>query len=206
MPHLAATTPPPPADSSGPLRYFAFGANMAPSVLAKRGVRPISSGPAFVDDRCTWLCFGHRGGYATLARQGDASAAPPQPSWRQPHGVLHALRPEDLQRLSAKEVGYSLTRLAVQPYNRAQPCTAVAFVSSPLLRLYHPAPPPQRYHGLLLEGCRHFQLDERYAAWLAGLDVAEGPLDAHDACPADTLAKLLAAGAVAGTCWASTHL
>jgi hypothetical protein len=190
------------------LHYFAYGANMAPSVLAKRGVQPISSEAAVVSDRGTWLCFGHRGGYATLVqrRRREAVAPPPQPAWQQPHGVLHALRAEDLQQLAQREVGYCLTHLPVQPYTHAQPCTAVAFVSSPLLRLYHPAPPRQRYHALLLEGCQHFQLDARYASWLEELDVSDGRLDAHDACPADSLAKLLAAGAVAGSAWASAHL
>lgn len=202
--------------------YLAYGANMAASVLAKRGVHSLSSEAAVVADRGTWLSFSHRGGYASLHLQRQlrrlpwpaadcsaASTAPPLragPAWQQPHGVLHTLRPGDLQRLAGREVGYRAVQLAVFTY-RGEACRAAAFVSSPLLQLYRPVPPTRRYRSLLVEGSRQHGLDGSYTAWLEGLEVADGPLDSrYDACLADTLAKLLAACALAGIGWASAHV
>ena len=53
------------------------------------------------------------------------------------------------------------------------------------------------------------RLDAAYAKWLAGLEaVADGdPLTAvHDNCPADTLARFIAAAAAAGIAWAVLKL
>jgi hypothetical protein len=177
---------------------FSYGANCAASVLAKRGVKPVSSEAAMVADRGTWLSFSHRGGYAAL-RSSSGGRPGPQPGWQQPHGVLHTLTPADVQRLQGREGGYSLAQLSVETYS-GRACTAATFLSSPLLLLSSPVPPTSRYRDLLLEGCRQHALDDDYTAWLEGLEVAPagGARDAcYDACPADSLAKLLAASAVA---------
>lgn len=158
-----------------------------------------------VADRELWLCFGHRGGYACVDRR-----RPPAQlrhlCWQQPHGVLHSVTPADLARLQAREVGYRLGQLAVCTYAGEQ-LTAAAFLSSPLLRLAAPVPPPLRYRDLLLEGCRQHELDSAFAAWLECIKVAPpGPLDRrYDACPADALAKGVAVSAAAGVAWAAVH-
>lgn len=194
----AATAPPPPATAT---LVFSYGALMADSVLARRGVQPLASEPAVVEDAAWCLSFRHRGGYATLLR---CQGPPLEPAWRQPHGVLHALVPADLERIAAREVGYRLAPLQVRTYG-GEARRAAAFVSAPLLQLYRPVPPPRRYLDLLLEGGRQHGLEGGYLAWLASLDACEGSLDArYDACPADALAKLLAAGAAAtAAAWAT---
>lgn len=200
-PAPAAAVPPIPPDAA---HCFAFGANMSPSTLAKRGVRPLASEPAMVAQQaCMQLSFSHRGGYATLrqlgARPPPAPGPAAGPAWCQPHGVLHTLTPADLQRLAAREVGYRQVAIPVCTYAGQAVPAALVFVSSPLLRLYRPVPPTQRYLDLLLEGACHHGLDPSYIAWSEGLEAAPpGPLDGrYDACPADSLAKLMAVG-VAG--------
>ena len=196
-------TPAAAAASPAPVLMFSYGANCAASVLARRGVKPLSSEAAVVADRGAWLSFSHRGGYAAL--QHSSGGRVPQPGWQQPHGVLHTLTPADVKRLQEREGGYSLAQLPVETYS-GWACTATTFLSSPLLLLYSPVPPTARYRDLLLEGCRQHGLDAGYTAWLEGLEVAPagGARDArYDACPADSLAQLLAASALAAATWAS---
>ncbi|KAL4419857.1 hypothetical protein ABPG75_006955 [Micractinium tetrahymenae] len=200
------------AAAADAVRCFAFGANMSPTTLAKRGVMPLASEPALVEDVTLELSFSHRGGYATLQKLAAGSSPVPGPAlgpaWRQPHGVLHTLTPADLQRLTSREVGYRQIRLAVRTYDGQPVPAALVFVSSPLLRLYRPVPLPRRYLDLLLEGARHHGLDSDYIAWLESLEAAPpGPLDAcYDACPANTLAKLLAAGAAGAVALAAARM
>lgn len=210
-PATAATAPPMPPNA---IRCFAFGANMSLAALAKRGVRPLASEPALVADAVWELSFSHRGGYATL-RQLGAGPPPapgpgpvPGPAWRQPHGVLHTLMPADIQRLAAREVGYRQVGVSVRTYGGHAEPAALAFASSPWLRLRQPVPPPQRYMALLLEGARHHGLDPGYVAWLEGLEAAPpGPLDErYDACPANALAKLAAVGAAGAVALAAARL
>lgn len=202
MPPPPTAVAPPPATTL----LFSYGANMAASTLARRGVRPASSQPAVVADRELWLCFGHRGGYACVDRQPPPGEHAPPIAWQQPHGVLHSVTPADLARLQAREVGYRLGQLTVCTYAGEQ-LTAAAFLSSPLLRLAAPVPPPLRYRNLLLEGCRQHDLDSAFVAWLECIEVAPpGPLDCrYDACPADALAKGVAVSAAAAVAWAAAH-
>lgn len=198
---------PPPTGTSGPppRLLFSYGANTAASTLARRGVAPLSSEPAVVADRDVWLTFGHRGGYACIDRRAPPAALR-HLCWRQPHGVLHTVTPADLERLRAREVGYRLGHVLVQTY-AGQQHTADAFLSSPLLRLAAPVPPQLRYRDLLLEGCRQHGLEPAFSDWLQTLEVSPtSPLDRrYDDCPADALAKCLAAGAAAAAAWASMH-
>lgn len=198
--------PPPPPTAAPPIRLFSYGANMAASTLARRGVTPLTSEPAVVLDRDLWLSFGHRGGYACV-NQRQPPAELRHLHWRQPHGVLHSVLPTDLARLQAREVGYYLAQLPVGTYAGEQ-VDATVFLSSPLLRLAAPVPPPYRYHNLLLEGCRQHQLDPDFIEWLQCLEAAPpGPLDErYDACPADMLAKGIAASAAAAVAWAAAQM
>ncbi|KAL4430342.1 hypothetical protein ABPG77_002148 [Micractinium sp. CCAP 211/92] len=210
--------PPQPAPASATaalppgIHCFAFGANMSPTTLAKRGVRPLTSQPALLADAGMQLSFSHRGGYATLLHLGAGGPPVPGPAagpaWRQPHGVLHTLTPADLQKLAAREVGYRQVRIPARTYDGRAVPDALAFVSSPLLHLYQPVAPPRRYLDLLLEGARHHGLDADYVAWLEGLEAAPpGPLDGrYDACPANSLAKLMAAGMAGAAALAAAHM
>lgn len=198
QPAPASATAVPPVPPG--IHCFAFGANMSPTTLAKRGVRPLASQPALLADVGMQLSFSHRGGYATLLHLGAGrphfSVPAAGPAWRQPHGVLHTLTPADFQKLAAREVGYRQVRILARTYDGRPVPDALAFVSSPLLCLYQPVAPPRRYLDLLLEGACHHGLDADYVAWLEGLEAAPpGPLDGrYDACPANSLAKLMAAG------------
>ena len=201
MPPLS---PPPAAGGSAApptVMLFSYGANMAASTLARRGVTPLSSEPAVAADRDLWLSFGHRGGYACVDRR-RPPAELQHLCWQQPHGVLHRVTAAGLARLQAREVGYKIGQLAVRTY-AGELLTAAAFLSSPLLRLATPVPPPLRYRALLLEGCRQHGLDPNLIAWLERLEVAPpGPLDRrYDDCTADALAKSVAVGAAAAAAW-----
>lgn len=206
MPPLS---PPPAAGGSAgsppTTLLWSYGANMAASTLARRGVAPLSSEPAVAADRDLWLSFGHRSGYACVDRR-RPPAELQHLCWQQPHGVLHRVTAADLARLQAREVGYKIGQLAVLTY-AGELLTAAAFLSSPLLRLAAPVPPPLRYRALLLEGCRQHGLDPDLIAWLEQLEVAPpGPLDSrYDACPANALAKGVAVGAAAAAAWAAAH-
>lgn len=160
-----------------------------------------------VADRKIWLSFGHRGGYATLRQQ---PPPPTGPAWQQPHGVLYALSAADLQKLAASERGYRIGAVEVCTYDGRR-TSAAAFLSSPLLQLWEPVPPLERYRALLLEGCDAHGLDAEYSAWLRALGATDSRAAAardarYDACPAQALAQLLAAGAVAGAAWAATRV
>ena len=187
---------------------FSYGANLSAAVLARRGVAPLRMQPAVALDHA--LSFAHRGGYATLLPLHPAQPPPGDAlTWPRPPGLLMHVSPEDLQRLRRSEVGYRLASLRVHLPDTGTTTAAAAFVSAPTLRLYRPVPPPGRYRDLLLEGCRQQGLDPEYTAWLESLEVVPpgGSLDArYDACPANDLAKLLAAGAAAAVGWAAASL
>ena len=121
--------PPPPL-----ILHFAYGANMDPAVLGRRGL----TGPAWATPAVArgWrLAFNHRAAYANLeeggspaeAREGLAShppdttppppPPPPPPPWpADPHGVLYGLAPADWAALVAAEGGYGVRQVEVVTY------------------------------------------------------------------------------------------
>ncbi|CAM9599113.1 unnamed protein product [Scytosiphon promiscuus] len=177
------------------LLYFAFGANMCPSVFTtKRGVKPLASLPAealrfassttmernaisdgksasgFPDERSEeaeiCVCFCHRAGYATLVQK----PGPPQ-TWKASpgaHGVLHAISADDLNTIAASENGYR-KRLVEVATTTGEKDIAVCFVSNPSQTLPTSVPPTSRYLALLLEGAMYHGVNEAYTSWLAGL-------------------------------------
>ena len=124
--------PPPPL-----ILHFAYGANMDPAVLGRRGL----TGPAWATPAVArgWrLAFNHRAAYANLeeggspaeAREGLAShppdttppppPPPPPPPWpADPHGVLYGLAPPDWAALVAAEGGYGVRQVEVVTYGGA---------------------------------------------------------------------------------------
>ncbi|CBN75310.1 conserved unknown protein [Ectocarpus siliculosus] len=181
-------------DCDAALLYFSFGANMCPSILtSKRGVNPFASLPAEATQFSTGtrrnpsatdgaggvtrrdktdtqksrgmcVCFCHRAGYATLAR----NPGPPQ-SWEKSpgaHGVLHVISPSSLEKIAASENGYEkrLVDVATPTGDRD---IAVCFVSNPWQTLPTSVPPTSRYLSLLQDGAAYHNVDERYRAWLA---------------------------------------
>ncbi|CAB1111935.1 unnamed protein product [Ectocarpus sp. CCAP 1310/34] len=183
-------------DCDTALLYFAYGANMCPSILtSKRGVNPFASLPAEAThfstgtrrnpsatdgvgrvirrdktdaqkSRGMCVCFCHRAGYATLAH----SPGPPQ-SWETSpgaHGVLHVISPSSLEKIAASENGYEKRLVDVETPTRERDI-AVCFVSNPWQALPASVPPTSRYLSLLQDGAAYHNVDEDYRAWLARL-------------------------------------
>ena len=80
-----------------PIWYFAYGANMAGAVLARRGLDPVSSEAGWVDGYV--LTFSHRG---LLPTEPAFANLEPRHGERV-HGVLHCLAAGDLARLDRIE-------------------------------------------------------------------------------------------------------
>lgn len=164
---------------TAPVLYFAYGANMDPAVLARRGVTPAFARPAvLVSPPSLRLAFAHRAAFATLvdSRDGGEPATTTSPP---PHGVLYGLDAAGWKALERAEVGYRWTEVGVQAYEAppSSPTTARAFVSSPLHRLKggRSLPPPAAYLGRLVSGARAARLDEVYCAWLERTACADPP-------------------------------
>ena len=156
--------------------YFAYGANLSPAVLRRRGLAaaPESGQPAVCPGRR--LCFDHRAGYGNLVEgvRGGGGA----------HGVVYRLGDEDWARLAEAEDGYCLDSVDVRTYD-GEALTVRAFVSDPALRIITTNPdalqPTERYLALLREGAEFHGLDEAYSGWLAGLEaVTAVPAFYHD--------------------------
>lgn len=116
--------------------YFAYGANVNPNTLARRGIRTPQGAIARVTDPNVALLFGHRAGYATLSDTSMGLKKGPGMPWRwfsewqqfparesteanrnliywQPYGVLYALTPDQLMAIAESEIGYTMTTLEV---------------------------------------------------------------------------------------------
>ena len=183
--------------------HFAYGGNMDPAVLARRGVRPAWCMPAVA--RGARLEFNHRSAFANLTRLeegevGDESDGA-HPSWPvAPHGVLYGLTPGDWESLVAAEAGYGVRGVRVVTYSgdgapssgrsggggREAPAaaaarpppgstlTAAAFISSPWATLRAGSLPPRRvYLEKLISGARARGVDAVYIAWLRALPTAD---------------------------------
>ena len=217
------------------VRYFAYGANMAQSILAKRGVVPLSACPAKLpSSQC--IAFRHRGGYATIAdsrsstgtalawlgipqspfpkrdRLSDSSAAGESESgdslscWG-PHGVLYEMTGADMRQLESKETGYKLSNAAVSLYD-GQEIDALIFTSQSLLLLPASVPPQQRYLELMVAGARMHGLCPKYTQWLHDLPIAKSCRlgSEYFDTPSELLARSAAVGlAACATLFAAMH-
>ncbi|KAK3253793.1 hypothetical protein CYMTET_36968 [Cymbomonas tetramitiformis] len=131
--------------------YFAYGANMSPSCLRKRGVHPLE----IVAVKCPTLqlTFNHRGAFGNLIPLDDPTEDGPRGENQRArvpcaHGALLRLTTEDLGRLQQFEGGYSLRDCKVQDYD-GRTFVAYVFLSNKLLQLEKGLPPTPRYLGLL---------------------------------------------------------
>ena len=202
------------------VRYFAYGANMTSSTLAKRDIKPLSACSAQLPAHHS-IAFRHRGGYATIVNTSAAGGAvmPWHRRWsrilggdeeasvaagvlndsclvyRSPHGVLYELHRADMCKLAERETGYALRSAAVTPY-AGEETIALLFTSQPLLLLPASVPPQRRYLELMLEGAQTNQLAPEYMHWLQKLPYAQpGSLSAEYF---DTPSEWLARGAAVG--------
>jgi hypothetical protein len=192
---------------------FVYGACLSPKLLQKRDITVINSSPARLAS--SWaLSFCHRGGYATLLDTASAKPSQLVHCYTSPHGVILTLKSQqDLEKLKAREVGYSLLPIvidiAVNSMHHPSPSSScLAFLSNPSLVLYQSVPPTQRYIDILISGARYHGLDEGYVEWLESVDRHNGgPLPSeYDACPAQSIAQILGVAALVGISWASVSV
>ena len=154
------------------VRYWAYGANLSPAVLARRRLRPLGASPAVLHDHR--LLFNHRTGFANVEPAGGRSA----------HGVLYELSDADWLRLQSCEIGYRVRRVRVERYEYGAadaPSTssgggeaALTFVSEPDVTIISAHPetlvPVERYARTLREGAAYHGLDREWQSWLGGLE------------------------------------
>ena len=110
------------------VKHFSYGANMASSTLAKRGVQVTASRPAVIVDPNTAISFRHRGGFATLIRGPPVHGGDPKLQRGDVHGVLYTLSRASMAALQRAETGYALeaVRVCVYPPAAAPACIAAA--------------------------------------------------------------------------------
>lgn len=137
-------------------RYFAFGANVHPKTLARRGVAPHSARPARLDQHR--LVFDMRG--IPLVEPAFASVIEADDHvW----GVLYELTSADLSRLRSFESA-RYAEIAVCVNAGSESFEARAFKT----RHPHPERPPSaRYLATIAEGARHHGLPDE---WIARLE------------------------------------
>jgi gamma-glutamylcyclotransferase (GGCT)/AIG2-like uncharacterized protein YtfP len=137
--------------------YFAFGANVHPATLARRGVVPIDARPARLDGHR--LVFDQPGLRWLEPAFASVRPDPRDHVW----GVLYRLSSQALARLRAFE-GSGYDEISVQVEADGAALAARAFVT----RGAHPeSVPSRRYLRLIREGAAHHGLPPE---WLARLD------------------------------------
>ncbi|KAI8467962.1 MAG: hypothetical protein J3K34DRAFT_523335 [Monoraphidium minutum] len=207
----------------GEVAYFAYGSNMAPSVLSgRRRVRPRVSVPAAAP--ALRLSFGMLGfpfaepAFATLVPPGHplaagGAAAPPA------HGVLHAVSREEwawicsTEGVGSSSAGYQVVEVECTPYRpgrrweggggggaRRPALRAVTLQGAPasLHDSRRNALPSSRYLGLLKTGAAHHGLCPSYRAYLDALEPygsGAGPSAPWRAAGAAAAAAVLASAA-----------
>jgi len=163
---------------------FAYGAMMAPSVVAKRGVTPVREPfPARLRSDDLALAFSHRAAYATLTSRGDDASGLCR---RRPFGVIIELDASDFAKVAEREVGYRIAevvveRLGVDGDHDARCVSAEAFVSTWGMELIDgPLPPTARYRGLILDGLERYGIrayeaegGAAYVEWVRSLPTVE---------------------------------
>lgn len=145
--------------SAGPLLwYFAYGANMAAAVLARRAVQPSRSLAATLADYA--LCFNHPGVPPLEPVFANIEPAPGATVY----GVAHQITPGAAAIFDGFEPGY---RRITVPLLLADGSTIAAFAYT-TIDPGVPAIPSARYLGLLIDGAQAYGLPaDLIAAWEA---------------------------------------
>ncbi|MDQ2808733.1 MAG: gamma-glutamylcyclotransferase [Chloroflexota bacterium] len=141
-----------------PLWYFAYGANMAATVLARRRVQPSRSIAATLADYA--LRFNHPGVPPLEPVFANIEPAPGATVY----GVAHQITPGEAAIFDSFEPGYR--RIPV-PLRLADGSTVAAFAYTTIAP-GTPAIPSARYLGLLIAGAQAYSLPaDLIAAWEA---------------------------------------
>lgn len=137
---------------SEPCWYFAYGANMSPQILARRGVRPLSSRVGELRDYK--LCFSHRGIFPT-----EPAFANIEPEvGANLYGVLHQLEADQLTALDKIE-GAEYQHVNVQVFSDGELINARAYMDPYPARGLHPS---RRYAHIMIEAAQHHGLPQPY--------------------------------------------
>lgn len=132
--------------------YFAYGANMSPEVLARRGLSPQESVAGRLDDYA--LRFSHRG---LLVTEPAFANLEPQPG-SHVYGVLHRIEPEELAHLDRIE-GAEYAHVDVDVHGPAGLVRARAYRDPyPVAGMV----PSRRYLRCVCDGARQFNLPEEW--------------------------------------------
>ncbi len=144
-----------PSSASTPW-YFAYGANMSPRVLRRRGIEPEESRAARLDGY--GLRFSYRG--LILVEPGFANIEPEEGAvtW----GVAHRLPAGQLARLDGFEGG-EYGRTLVDLETDEGPIQAQAYLNPHPVRGLEPS---RRYKRVCVAGAREFGLPEEYVRGL----------------------------------------
>ena len=165
--------PPPPTRGAEGLSvaYFAFGANMARSVLTgRRGVVPLDAAPGRVKGHT--LAFNLPG--IPLVEPAFASIERAEPD-AECHGVLYTLTPEDWLKVCATEGvfspfgmgGYRVVSLPVALYDERTVPAFTLQAGGARVPSAMSLPPSERYLNLLKEGARENGLSLEWQRYLA---------------------------------------
>ena len=157
------------------VRYFAYGANVAPASMARRGTAPAGSArPATVKDyRLTFRVPGApyvEPGFATIVRKDEAGEE--EDGGLDVRGVVYDLTEEDWERVRATETGYEVVEVEVA--GSSQTATTLVY---PRARCRPGLLPSRRYLSLIREGAAYHSIDLEWRAYLASLDYYDPSLD-----------------------------
>eukprot|EP00892_Ulva_mutabilis_P009562 jgi/Ulvmu1/6979/UM033_0037.1 len=140
--------------------YFAFGANMAQSVVQRRALKPRSAVPGTV--RNYKLYFQHIGAYGTIEYRPDDTTRPDV------HGVVLDISEAEMRRLAGIEGGYDVKDVVVTTGDGTR-YRAKAFITNWSVRLFDEGLPTHDYIGKLRAGAEHHSLPAEYQDWLNGI-------------------------------------
>jgi len=148
------------AEQEADVWYFAIGSMINPTSLAARGLKPKQSEPAeLIDHRLLWK--GSEGMASQEAAPGESF-----------HGVLHLMSAEHMKKLDAIELSYDQVKVNARLYNGSMKECVVYKMNLEALKKSGMNPnaasnlPQQRYIDIIVEGCKHFGVDQKYIDWL----------------------------------------
>lgn len=160
--HAAAKTVAPDDDDSA-LWYFAIGAMINPISLKSRKIHSIASLPAEIQDYR--LHFFGSLGFAEAIPEAGASF----------HGVLHRLDSKSMEILDNVERDYVRKNALARCYDGTEvDCTVYV---RPKLdgEGEKDMPPKERYLEIMVEGCKHYKVDERHIRYLSNHEMQPRP-------------------------------
>lgn len=147
---------------NGSFYYFAIGSMMNPIAWKNRRISPISSSPAELLD----FELKFSGGL------GFAEAVPAK--GKSFHGVLHLVDENTMERLDELEISYKRVE-GTAKLNDGTFVTATVYTKACTFG-QETNPPQQRYIDLLIEGARHFHVDQKQIQFLENHECRPRPL------------------------------